>query len=1032
MSRDKPFIPRENQRHPAQDFSFLRSKGIEYAQALAGQNWTDYNEHDPGVTILEQLAYAITELGYRTNLDIKDLITSQEHLSHEGKSDVSAFFTAFDILTTNPVTVNDLRKLIIDRVREVDNVWILPFNHHRSDSGIKGAYVVLVKIDSTNDYAKETGIKSDIREELFRCRNLGELCQDVIVLQEQELYMRADIELLQNADVERVHAKVIFELQRYISSPIPFYTLNEMMDMSLDTSDIFDGPKLYNGFILDHDLKAKKSVFYSNELINVIRGVEGVKSVKYFKILQERTEANGTVLYDDYFDQLGGRSMGDALIISKDRVAVLGSKILDDANHPAFFSYYRDSMKVSVFQRDVDRCYKELKSNTVFRFRKHFDQAKDLPVPKGVNRNIKDYHSIQHHFPDVYGLGNDGIPSHFSAERRSYVYQLKGYLLLFEQFLSDYLMQLARFNELFSLDEQLDQTYFAQAPWDIPNIYKLLAGMEKHTDPRKIEEGFNEAVKGLAKGIDNFYDRRNRFLDHLFARFGDVDDFLFEQFIYYKDQDAHSREQLINKIRTLKKYPLLTREKSRSFDPRKEYWGKKNYSVIEERVRIQMGIDHDARRIAHLLQSEVAFGLKPGPSGLKDILEIHPALEAEPVETSLTGLAKYKELADTMEPGLIDKISIDEPLLRRGIWEDNLSVLTPYGANGTRHLLLFRINFDTELVDNAAAVTFAEITGVSLKDNTAQQFTLLLRNDDVPEFLLEFENNLQKTTTKVKCAWKVLREYGNETDAFKAAFSLKNKLMRLNRDSEGFYLLDHALLQPKWDEYKCKIQFGNETETLAFQLNDVVSYPGIHNFIVQRIKDLRAGEFKVVKEQNGFVVAARLAGAELGRSLHVFADSAAAEEEVDKLKIYFQQFTDLDIQNEQKVRLDHCRVLPDQQEADYNFTVSVFLSGWTARFYDREFRHQTETLFRKYMPAHMAIQFHWLGLPAMLAFEHLFDVWLTKYRYAEQFHEVSALFNEFDTTQELNRASRDLVDFIKKKFPVRSMADWENFQKLTR
>ncbi len=602
---------------------------------------------------------------------------------------------------------------------------------------------------------------------------------------------------------------------------------------------------------------------------------------------------------------------------------------------------------------------------------------------------------------------------------------------MFEQFLSDYLIQLARFNELFSLDEQLDQTYFAQAPWDIPNIYKLLAGMEKQADPKKIEADFNEAVKGLVKGMDNFYDRRNRFLDHLFARFGDTDDFLFEQFNYYKEQDEHIHEQLINKIRTLKKYPLLTREKSRSFNPYAEYWGKKNYSAIEERVRTQMGIDDEARRVAHQLEPEVAFDMKPAPSGMKDLSDMHPALKAEHIVTPLTGLAKHKDLKDTNDPGSVAKIPIDDSLLRRGIWDDNLSVLTPYG-NGGRHLLLFRMSFDSNTGDDAAVTPLAEAAGISLNDYTEPELMLLLHNGDAPEFLLEVEYNLKKKTTKVKCAWKVLMEYGNETDAFKAAFALKNKLTRLNSESEGFYLLDHALLQPKWDEYKCKVQFCNEAETLVFQLNDAATYPGIHNFIVQRIKELRISEIKVVKTQRGFVAGAYLGGVELGRSMHVFAERTKAEAEIENIRTYFRLFTDLDIQNEQKVRLDHCRVLPDQKDEDYNFTVSVFLSGWTARFNDSEFRHQTETLFRKYMPAHIAIQFHWLGLPDMLAFEHLFDVWLTRYRYAEQFHEVSAMFSEFDTTQELNRASHDLVDFIKRKFSIKSMADWENFKKVTR
>jgi hypothetical protein len=34
------------------DFVSLRKQGIDYVQQLAGDIWTDYNLHDPGVTIL--------------------------------------------------------------------------------------------------------------------------------------------------------------------------------------------------------------------------------------------------------------------------------------------------------------------------------------------------------------------------------------------------------------------------------------------------------------------------------------------------------------------------------------------------------------------------------------------------------------------------------------------------------------------------------------------------------------------------------------------------------------------------------------------------------------------------------------------------------------------------------------------------------------------------------------------------------------------------------------------------------------------
>jgi len=75
---DPKFISKELNQKSGLDFHFLKKKGLEYIQQLAGENWTDFNEHDPGVTILEQLVYALTELGYRSSLDFKDLLASQK------------------------------------------------------------------------------------------------------------------------------------------------------------------------------------------------------------------------------------------------------------------------------------------------------------------------------------------------------------------------------------------------------------------------------------------------------------------------------------------------------------------------------------------------------------------------------------------------------------------------------------------------------------------------------------------------------------------------------------------------------------------------------------------------------------------------------------------------------------------------------------------------------------------------------------------------------------------------------------------
>ena len=61
------------------DFGFLREQGIKYIEALGSNLWTDYNSHDPGITVLEVLSYAITDLGSRIALPMNTLLAEKEN-----------------------------------------------------------------------------------------------------------------------------------------------------------------------------------------------------------------------------------------------------------------------------------------------------------------------------------------------------------------------------------------------------------------------------------------------------------------------------------------------------------------------------------------------------------------------------------------------------------------------------------------------------------------------------------------------------------------------------------------------------------------------------------------------------------------------------------------------------------------------------------------------------------------------------------------------------------------------------------------
>jgi len=503
----------------ALDYHFLKSQGLEFIQKLAGERWTDFNAHDPGVTILEQLAYALTELGYRSNMDFADLLASQQK-ARQGQDTKNTFFSAPEILTSNPVTPKDFRKLIIDQIDGVRNIWIEPLNSFTKRKNIKGLYLAFIQFDDLSLQTPKQ-VKQEVRKMLNLYSNLGEAFEEVIVLKKQEVYVKSKLELQTTAIPEKVHAQIMFELEKLTARPLRFYSLNEMLDRGIPVNDIFDGPRLDNGFIRDEFLRDKDSMFYSNQLLNIIRKVPGVKTIKYFNILIEAEDDQGNTIYKDYFDELAQKTVDDVVVIKWSHTAHLGSKMYKDANNPEFFSYTKDGAPIQLFQREVDKNLKALKAKVEIMFRQKRKQSSEFDIPKGQAFEIEKYHSIQHHFPKVYGLSKNGIPQKARSVRTAQIYQLKAYLLFFEQVMSNYLAQLSRFGELYSLDTELTSSYYVQVPWDIPNMYSLVRNLDQQKQDDTFEKEFEEAVGTIMAGIDNFNQRRRTFITHLLARFGD-------------------------------------------------------------------------------------------------------------------------------------------------------------------------------------------------------------------------------------------------------------------------------------------------------------------------------------------------------------------------------------------------------------------------------------------------------------------------------------------------------------------------------
>lgn len=118
-------IPRVPALPPAMDWAGLRAEGLRYLQQLSGAIWTDHNAHDPGITTLELLCYALTDLAYRTDHPTVDLLTRPD--GQLDPPEISGLIPAHEVLTTAPRTVADYRRLLM-RLDGVRNAWLMPYD----------------------------------------------------------------------------------------------------------------------------------------------------------------------------------------------------------------------------------------------------------------------------------------------------------------------------------------------------------------------------------------------------------------------------------------------------------------------------------------------------------------------------------------------------------------------------------------------------------------------------------------------------------------------------------------------------------------------------------------------------------------------------------------------------------------------------------------------------------------------------------------------------------------------------------------
>lgn len=451
------------------DYHQLLKMGIRLCQQLAGDSWTDYNEHDPGVTILEQLCYALTDLAYRTGYRVEDILAETGDTHHRPGRD--ALYPGDEILTCNPLTIDDYRSLIYDQVENVDNVWLKPVESH--PLGIQGLYDIFVEAPDPglDRRAMEEQVRGDIRRLMSAHRNLAEDVESVRILKSFPITVQATLVIADDAIPMDVLVSILISLQESFAPDPKLISVDTRLAANIPPDDIFVGPRLDYGTPQEGGLKDLPREIATGQVRNTILAVPGVKYVENLSIVG--ADRNGIVrLPPDRVPHLHpsiSRPLppGEAYRI----------EVRPEGGAPVRIDARRLSKKLKTL---LD----ERKNATAYDYLK-LEHSAYLKPAEGRPQDIANYYSIQHQFPMVYGIGRYGIPEgrdvgflgdvtgDAATQRRrrlAEARQLKAYLMFFEQLLANYQAQLAHAADLFSLDPQLDRTYFARPLVHIPPL----------------------------------------------------------------------------------------------------------------------------------------------------------------------------------------------------------------------------------------------------------------------------------------------------------------------------------------------------------------------------------------------------------------------------------------------------------------------------------------------------------------------------------------------------------------------------------
>ena len=621
------------------EYTDLLEQGRRYIEEISSEQWTDYNNHDPGITTLEYLSYALSEMNYLCSFDIKDILArpSLQQLQELEKgsrldrelesfynSEVSHFHSCQEVLPNSSLTLNDYRKLLID-LEGIRNAVIKEKNN--------GVYQAEVELDHPPDNDDGNFTRKHLQtvnRTLNANRNLGDLFLPAKARDHIEIELEVDIEIEGGSNIDAIVFAASFQLMQIVSPRIQFYSLNGMLQKGKSVGEIFNGPLLKNGFIDNTELNkfGSKQVISKYEMIDRLMDIKNILTIREINIHPlAPKQAKQSDAHEHKVDQISEIDWNGNLITLDETISCCIYSIKYVLNYP-------DEVKALPVSRILVDEINKMRRGKLWSNVK--PESLVFKRPQGTFLNIGNYHTIQNHFPSTYGIGEYGLPANATDERKAQAQQFKGYLSIFEQFLADFKAQLININQLYSYFPT-HKTYFTQVLSDIkdfqdliPPVYVIPEGEKEEveldeSEDQKLDRHHNE-LKLKIETKQQYEVRRNKILDHILARYSVyLDDSLLisnsiyqfdntgvpslindfqESLVYfkeladlkaYKNPDEYPVQSVTSLIVKHKEWLLqqmasITSNRSLGFNLEKRAYGHRSVSGLEEFLRALLDI----------------------------------------------------------------------------------------------------------------------------------------------------------------------------------------------------------------------------------------------------------------------------------------------------------------------------------------------------------------------------------------------------------------------------------------------------------